>query len=277
MRTLNRTNLATMVAAAGVAMLSAPAMAMSTWNASSCSQSGSSYTGCSAGSGLPTANASAYSTTGSSGTAFAAATLVSYTGGFGVTAAGETTTSPEHSMDNKTNTDAILLSFTSSVILKQLTIGWAAYDSDFTLLRYTGSTAPTVSGSISSLLGSGWSVVGNYMNTVASPAQNNNGATVTAVATVNSGGLASSWWLVSAYNSSYGGSVIGGTADSTADYIKLLSVAGDKQTTTTTGVPEPRSIALVAAALGGLWVSRRRLTKIAKSATPRALPMSAAA
>ncbi|MBS0449618.1 MAG: hypothetical protein JSR59_27235 [Proteobacteria bacterium] len=251
------------IAAVGLTAISAPALAVSTWTASSssCWSNTNVAQGCSGGSGSATVIGSAYSTTGS-GSAFATGSLVSYTGGFGVTASGESTNSPQHSMDNSGTTDAILLSFSSSVVLSQVTIGWAAYDSDFTLLRYTGSVAPTVvSKSMSGLLSSGWQAVGDYMNTVSNPAQSDSGSTVNATANVNSGSLASSWWLISAYNSSYSAPDFGGSADSTSDYIKILSVAGSPQSTQV--VSEPGSMALVALALGGmLWSSRRRLGAI---------------
>ena len=245
------------------------AVAGSTWSLGSpnCTQNGTaagnSFTNCAgvgAASNPTISQATAFSTTGT-GAAFATAALANYGGTFGVTAAGESTGSPQHSLDNNGFTDAVVLSFSSSVILRQLTLGWAAYDSDFSVLRYTGTTAPVIAGkTIAQLLSGGWSAVGNYMNTVGSPVQADGGGSVNATANINASGFSSSWWLISAFNSAYGGANIGGAADGTSDYVKLLSVAGDKLVSS---VPEPASLALVVAALlGAVYASRGRKDKL---------------
>ena len=235
------------------------AMAVATWNLSG------TCTNCSA---ATMTGMSAFSTVGNSGTTFLAAGLVSYGGGYGVTAlnanssAAESTATPNHSMDNSGFTDAVLLNFSSSVVLSQLLIGWSAWDSDVTVLRYKGSSAPTLAGNtiigqtVAGLVAvsNGWEAVGNYQ-TVASSVQADGGGANSVATNINANGLSSSWWLISAYNSSYGGTNYG-TIGSTSDYVKLLSVAGDKFVQQS--APEPGSLALVAAALLAGFATRSR-------------------
>lgn len=238
------------------ALLAAPsAFAASTWNfgGTACTEAsanagsyGNSFT-CSAGAGSPTATATAWSST-STGSAFATANLAQYLGnGFGVRNQTETTSvgSPNHSLDNSTSVDTMLLNFSSKVILSQVTLGWMSGDSDISVLRYTGSTAPVLVGStIATLLTSGWELVGNYANLA-----------VNSATAVNAAAKSSSWWLVSAYNAGWSGS--GATAlDATADYVKVLAVAGS--VAPANGVPEPGSLALAACALAGAAFARRR-------------------
>lgn len=255
MKTIRMPGRAGLAASLCAAMLATPAaFAASTWNLSSgCSENtanagnyGNSYT-CSAGAGSPAATATAWSLTGS-GSAFATANLAQYLGtGFGVRSQleGLTVTSPNHAMDNSGTVDLMALSFTSGVILNQVTIGWLSGDSDISLLRYTGTTAPVMGGkTIATLLSSGWELVGNYANLA-----------VNTPKSVNPLEKSSSWWLVSAYNAGYGGTA----TDTTADYVKVLSVAGNVATTVTpNAVPEPGSLALVGVALAAVTVGRRR-------------------
>jgi hypothetical protein len=62
----------------------------------------------------------------------------------GVRNADEGTGSPNHAMDNSGNIDSILFSWDKAITLSQVTIGWAAYDADITVLAYTGTGNPTL-------------------------------------------------------------------------------------------------------------------------------------
>ncbi|BDT66749.1 hypothetical protein os1_09130 [Comamonadaceae bacterium OS-1] len=235
-----------------------------------------------------TAVATAMSNNGA-GSAFANATATPYGAsyGLGVTASGESTASPDHSTDNVGSTDAILLTFSSSVVLTGITSGWTwkddtlsqdtangetlaqfnarkalqtASDSDVSVLRYIGAvstaaavTASTIGKTVQQMTaaGGGWALVSQLANVVSDVSTSTGNTT-----------QGSSWWLVSAYNSGYA-SVAGSTYSSAAnllndgnDYFKLLAVAG--VATPTGRVPEPGSLALVGAGLLGFLASRRK-------------------
>lgn len=212
-----------------------------------------------------------------------------YTYGLGVVAtnlsAESSTATGPHAIDNALGTDAILLSFGQAVALDSLKIGWngtdnpGTYDpgtgataesSDISVLRYTGTAPPTpvmLGTSLSNLLTSGWQLVGNYGQVGRSGADNPTKPDNTALI---SSTVASSWWLISAYNPSY---TIGYNASSPTtgttpvsssgyaltignDYFKLLSVAGTVGAPAQT--PEPGSIALAGLGMIGLLALRRR-------------------
>ncbi len=239
------------------------AFADSTWSFSSstCSQAaansgnyGNTYN-CVAGDSKSVA-LTAWSTSGS-GSTYATANLALYNGyGFGVRNQTETlgVTSPDHSMDNNGQTDLIALNFGSAKAdLSSLTIGWKSTDSDISLLYYTGSGTPDFTTqlqglTIAQLLTKGWSLVSNYANLAVGTAK-----------TVNSSDYSSSWWLVSAYNSGYGGAAMG-----TTDYVKLLGVAAALTTPPppSSKVPEPSTLALLGLAFcAAVGVNRRKTSK----------------
>ncbi len=196
-----------------------------------------------------TLTATAFSNTASSGTVYATA-AINYQGtgsGIGVynQSEGLTAGSPDHAMDNNgTGADMILLSFASAEVLKSVTLGWSHTDSDFQVLRWTGAGAATaIAGrTAAQLLTDGWALVSSVNG-------GNTGTTDTSYG-INATNLSSSYWLISAYNSAFGGS----NYTTGVDGFKLLAVAA-------AGVPVPGTLALAGLGLLAAGAVRRRAAK----------------
>jgi hypothetical protein len=209
-----------------------------------------------------TATATAFSAANSS-TATIAATTAYYGGGLGVTSKGESTSSPQHAIDNNGVIETVMLSFSDGVSglssadkvnLTSVKFGWASGDSDFSVYAYTGSSStPSPSGlSYASLTSNGWMLIGQY-----------NGGSSAASYNLNTS-VYSSNWLIGANNG------LGTSRDTGDDYFKLAGVTGtafcaDKPNDkscgggTPGGVPEPGTLLLMGAGFLGLTrISRRK-------------------
>jgi hypothetical protein len=196
-----------------------------------------------------TATSSAYSTTGTNQT-LAGATLYDHDfNSMGVVSAAEMPgAEPQHAMDNVSSTDLISIKFSSALVaLTAVTTTYVSGDSDMSLLAYTGTNGQysLVGKTTANLITDGWKLVATI----------NGGTAGATYAGLNAGGITSSWWIISAYNSGYGGT--GAGVDAGDDYMKLLSVAGDIKTTTSK-VPEPGSLMLMGAAFCAAVGARRR-------------------
>ena len=161
--------------------------------------------------------------------------------------------SPGYALDNDQRYEMILLSFGAKVSLTALNLGYVNTDSDMTIMAYTGGgnaltdlqsglkkwsdfgaggTSATLAGTL------GWQALANF-----------NGDTSQGNRTIVSSGIASSYWLIGAYNPLANPN--GGALNDGLDYMKVSSVSGNV-------VPEPGSLALLAAALLGMVAVRQR-------------------
>lgn len=160
----------------------------------------------------------------------------------------ENANSPQHALDNSNGDyDALLFSFDKIVDVSGLGIGWYNNDADVSVLAYTGATPfpGNLNGfgsNWAALLGSGWSLVGNY---------NRNG---TGTFGINTTAVQSQYWLAGAYNSAFG---TGNGLTKKDDFFKLKSITFEA---VRVQVPESSTLWLLAIGLLGLAVTRRRAT-----------------
>ena len=184
--------------------------------------------------------------------------LLGYYGSYGMGIYGwdDWTHNNGHAVDNRHGTDAFLVNFGSlDVALNTISIGWKDKDADISVLRYTGTGAPSLGAySVAGLKNArDWDWVGDFSTLAPNSPLNFN----------NSGEIkTASWWLVSAYNANYGGLAPTRHLDNGNDYFKLVSLGGNVVPVVTppsSDVPEPGTFALFGVALLGLVAARRRL------------------
>ncbi len=278
MQTKNTTT--RLLAAVALAALAVPASAtVESWNTTVGNNTNPafgntrSYTG-SAGTGMTGSGWS--STGGTSSTTIENAYLAVYNGGYssgscntstctgglgvvnrdGISGTDSTTatdnyeslsSAPEHATDNNERFDSVMFSFGKQTKLTQIGVGYVNTDGDMSVLAYTGAGTPVITGlTYAQLLSNGWTLIGNYNNT--------------AVGEVNvSTTTYASYWIVGAYNSTFG---TGTGLDTGNDYFKICGLTGDTRTPPPPpGVPEPASLLLVGLAAGLLAYQQNRSAK----------------
>ncbi len=192
-------------------------------------------------------------------TVMQSATLAFYPGA-GVTHNGESTGSPQHSLDNDGVFEFIRIDFGAgnSAILDKVITSWVQNDADITVLARTGNAGSpnpngkTIAGPVLAdrLANNGWELVGHFNSTSSADVQEID---------VNSSGTAARYWLIGAYDPDFGGNANGANHGyGKYDYLKILKVKWDKPS----DAAEPTTLLLFAAGFIAWLSSRRRTARI---------------
>lgn len=171
----------------------------------------------------------------------------------------ESTSSPQHAIDNDGRIESVLFSFAGDKVnLSATYFGWVDNDSDYSVYAYTGAGTGGVAGlTYADLTSNGWSLVGHYNSNSSAGSKS-----------INSD-IFSSYWLIGAYNGT------GSGMDTKKDYFKLKSVTGATCADTPGGkgcgsdtpppggsIPEPGTLLLVGIGMLGLTRMKRRQTAV---------------
>ncbi len=243
-------------------LVAVPAMAATqTWNLNSGSFNNYNYGNVMTVSGADgnDLQLSGWADTGGSGDAEIQSGQLTYNSSYGLMLRNrdEDTSVPSHSIDNFDNDyDMVLLSFEEAIDLEGFSIGWATEQNsggqaDITVAAFTGAGDFSFgSGDTwSSVFNNGWSTIAHYGNVSDYSYQ--------AVTT----DVTSKYWLIGAYNPVFtGGDTYGSVGTGYRDGMKLAAVKGTT-TTPPTDVPEPGTLAILAAGFAGL-VARRKKAKV---------------
>lgn len=252
---------------------------VSSWSTDRGTGTGNAQAGTSA-----TFNSSTASVAQGAGTTFANAFTTTHgTSGFGAAnrTEGLGATSPNHAFDSIPNdpnrVELMLLDFgTNSVVLNQVGIGWknGTGSGDMMVMRWVGATTGAIGTAAASVGGNStlssarctngvvtacWSLVGAYADLGVDNSNPYGGAAAVTGAT---GSMASSWWMISTFNTALNGNSttcrnangVGTTTCSEGnDSFKINFIRA-----TTAQVPVTGSLALAALGLFAAFVARRR-------------------
>ena len=210
--------------------------------------------------GTSQVTASAWSNT--NGGSLEAATLKEYSGGLGVINVNEGTADPNHAADNEGSIDVVLFDFSNlpndaEVDLTNVFLGYYQDDSDISVLAYTGAGPMNLDGvdyTQAGMQAAGWTTIGNYDVDFTDNTSPYNQPIATNVT--------SSYWLVGAYNPSFGACTVGTcqTSEPYRDYVKIQKLKGelDIPPPPPPGVSEPGLLVLMLGMTAPLAMRRRR-------------------
>lgn len=156
-------------------------------------------------------------------------------------------TGEDHVIDNRDDVDMLLFSFSESVALTGIDLGYFGHDSDISIAAF--STLPTLTGDTWSEIATQSIYSASFSNIGISP--------YTLVNEVSSVVVEAQYWLIGAYTSIFGD--LGADSDYKTDSFKIAAITTEASTPTTgsaTEVAEPSTIAMFASF--GLFMMWRR-------------------